>query len=222
MKKIITSALAALGIASSSQAAPVQTVDTKSIRFSMPTVAADQIDFVMPSKESFEGAPQFHEDEWRQLEFFPVARLQEIKQRLSDYKSFEQAHRTQYGWTEIYARRLVPSEVVAGSDAVVRVNSVVGAKLAPAPVLTTASRPLGQVAGGFTLSMGGGVFLYGLAREGEVVALGAMVERGGEDLKLTQAFAQLNKAYKLILVDWRSQLLLVSLAPSGDVDVWRP
>jgi hypothetical protein len=49
-----------------------------------------------------------------------------------------------------------------------------------------------------------------------------MVERGGEDLKLTQAFAQLSKVYKLILVDWRSQLLLVSVAPSGDVDVWRP
>jgi hypothetical protein len=70
--------------------------------------------------------------------------------------------------------------------------------------------------------MGGGVFLYGLAHKGQVVALGAMVERGGEDLKLTQAFAQLSKVYKLILVDWRSQLLLVSVAPSGDVDVWRP
>ncbi|MCC4591362.1 hypothetical protein LL974_09480 [Xanthomonas campestris pv. cannae] len=222
MKKIITSTLAALGRASSAQADPVQTVDAKSIRFSMPTVAADQIDFVMPTKESFEGAPQFHEDEWRQLEFFPVARLQEIKRRLAEYKSFELGHRTQYGWTEIYARRLAPSEVVAGDDAVAQVGRVVGAKLAPSPILTTASRPLGQVKGGFTLTIGGGVFLYGIASQGEVVALGAMVERGGEDLKLTHAFAQLNKTYKLILVDWRSQLVLVSLALSGNVDVWRP
>ncbi|MCW0371157.1 hypothetical protein [Xanthomonas sacchari] len=94
MKKIITSTLTALGRASSAQADPVQTVDAKSIRFSMPTVAADQIDFVMPTKESFEGAPQFHEDEWRQLEFLPVARLQEIKRRLAEYKSFELGHRT--------------------------------------------------------------------------------------------------------------------------------
>ncbi|WP_267086911.1 hypothetical protein [Xanthomonas sacchari] len=112
--------------------------------------------------------------------------------------------------------------MVAGDDAVAQVGRVVGAKLAPSPILTTASRPLGQVKGGFTLTIGGGVFLYGIASQGEVIALGAMVERGGEDLKLTHAFAQLNKTYKLILVDWRSQLVLVSLALSGDVDVWRP
>lgn len=55
----------------------------------MPTVAADSIDYVLPTKESFQGAPQFHEDEWAQLEFFPKARLGEIQKMLKEYKSFE-------------------------------------------------------------------------------------------------------------------------------------
>lgn len=222
MKKIIASALAAFGLASSAQQSEVQTVDGKSVRFSMPTVAADQIELVMPTKESFEGAPQFHEDQWRQLEFFPSARIREIKERLSEYKSFERTHRTQYGWTKIYARQLGPSQVVGGHDAVSHISRTLDAKLVPAPILTTSSQPLGQVKAGFTLEIGGGVLLYGLAGQGEVTVLGAMVEQGGDDLKLTQAFAKLNETYKLVLVDWRSQMLLVSVATSGDVDVWRP
>ncbi|WP_019915973.1 hypothetical protein [Methyloversatilis discipulorum] len=222
MKKLITSALAALGVASSAQAAQVETVDVKSIRFTMPTVAADQIEFVMPTKESFDGSPQFHEDEWRQLEFFPAERLAEIKQKLSEYKVFERAHRTPNGWTEIYARRLGYSNVISGKGALAQVEQAVGGKRNPAPILTTTSRPLGQVKGGFTLGLNGGVFLYGLTNDGGVGVLAAMVERGGDDTQLTRAFTTLNRAYKLILVDWRSQMLLVSVAPSGELNVWRP
>lgn len=222
MKKLLTSALAALGMASSSQAAPVETVDAKAIRFTMPTVAADQIEFVMPTKESFDRAPQFHEDEWRQLEFFPVARLAEIKQKLSEYKVFEQTHRTSHGWTEIYARRLGSSDVLLGKGAVAQIAQALSAKQINAPILTTTSRPLGQVKGGFTVSLKGGVFLYGLTSESGVGALAAMVERGGDDTQLTRAFSVLSKAHKLILVDWRAQMLLVSVAPSGELNVWRP
>lgn len=222
MKKLITSTLAALGMASSSHAAQVETIEAKAIRFTMPTVAADQIEFVIPTKESFEGAPQFHEDEWRQLEFFPGARLAEIKQKLSEYKVFEQARRTPHGWTETYARRLGWSEVLSSKGAVAQIAETVRAKQVPSPILTTTSRPLGQVKGGFTLGLQGGVFLYGLTSEGGVGVLAAMVERGGDDTQLTRAFAALHKAYKLILVDWRSQMLLVSVAPSGELNVWRP
>lgn len=222
MRKLLASAIAALAMASSSQAAPVETVDVKTIRFTMPTVAADLIEFVVPTKESFAGAPQFHEDEWRQLEFFPAARLVEIKRKLSELKAFEQAHRSPPGWSEIYARRLHPTVVLPGKGSVARIAQTVGAKHVGAPILTTASRPLGQVKGGFTLGLAGGVFLYGLTGDSGVGVLAAMVRPDGDDMELVRAFSALHQAHGLILVDWRFQMLLVSVAPSGALDVWRP
>lgn len=223
MKKLIPAMLAALGIgAATTHAAQVQQVDPKTIRYSMPTVAADSIEFVMPTKESFEGAPQFHEDEWCQLEFYPSARLSEVKRLLVEYKAFELKHRVEHGWTDIYARRIQRSTFVASSSAVDRVAKSIGAANAPAPILITTSSPLGQVKSGFSLRLPGSVLLYGLANEQGINTLAAMVERGGDDLQLTKAFASLNKQTGLVLVDWRSQMVLVSSDPDGGISVWRP
>ena len=223
MKKLLSTLLTSLGIASSAQAAPpVVTVDPKTIRFTMPTVAADEIEFVMPTKETFTDAPQFHEDEWCQLEFYPANRLQEVKRLLTEFKAFELRHRTQYGWNEIYARRIARSTIVAGGDAIASVRNAVSAKQLPSPILTTTSNPLGQVKGGFSLSLPGSVLIYGLSSPVGISALGASVSRGGNDSQLTTAFVALNKSNRLILIDWRSQMILVSVASTGEVDVWRP
>ena len=220
MKKIIAAALASIGVGASAQAAPpTATLDTKAVRFSMPTVAAEEIQFVMPTPESFEGAPQFHEDDWRQIEFFPPSRLAEIKARLAEYKSFEAKHRTKFGWTDVYARKL-PRAPVLGSSAIAELGSLLSATKLPSPILTTASRPLGQVKDGYTLRVSGSVFLYGIASSDGVMSLAALVD--GDDSPLTKAFLTLNKKYQLMLVDWRSQMLLVSTTPAGQVNVWRP
>lgn len=64
MKRILFIFLAVFGANAMTHAEPpIRTIDSKSIRFTMPTVAADDIQFVMPTKESFEGALQFHEGE---------------------------------------------------------------------------------------------------------------------------------------------------------------
>jgi len=52
------------------------------------------------------------------------------------------------------------------------------------------------------------------------MSLAALVD--GDDSPLTKAFLTLNKKYQLMLVDWRSQMLLVSTTPAGQVNVWRP
>ena len=69
MKKIFASILAAVGISANAQAHS-EMVDVNSIIYSMPTISGDEIEYVVPTKESFDGAPEFHEDEWAQLEFF--------------------------------------------------------------------------------------------------------------------------------------------------------
>jgi hypothetical protein len=197
-------------------------INPKTIRFTMPTVAADDIRFVMPTKESFEGAPQFHEDEWCQPEFFPLSMLAEIQRMLSEYKAFEKKNRTQYGWNEIYARRIKRSAVIGGGDAVNEIAETVNATQLPAPILTTASSPLGQVKDGFTLELPGSVTLYGLRTAQNVSMLGAIVAHGGDNSQLTKVFAALAKKHQLILVDWRAQQVLVSVSDAGGINAWHP
>jgi len=223
MKKLLASAFAALGIANGAQAAPPpQDVDPRTMRFSMPTVAADDIQFVMPTRETFEIAPQFHEDEWSQIEFFPASRLAEIKARLTEYKAFEKNHRTPNGWTDIYARRITRSPVIPGSNAVAELANLVHASILPAPILTTTSRALGQVKSGYTLQLPGEIMLYGMASDLGLQSLGALVERDGNDQSLAATFEVLNKNYGLVLADWRSQIVFVNTNSQGAIDVWRP
>lgn len=109
MKKILTAVLGALGVTSINvEAEPpkVVSVPVESIRFSMPTISLDSVEFDMPTPSSFKGAPQFHEDEWAQLEFFPRTRISEVQQLLKKLKSFEAENRIQYGWKQIYKREL--------------------------------------------------------------------------------------------------------------------
>ncbi len=222
-KKILFTILTVFGAnAMAPTEPPIQTIDAKDLRFSMPTVAADDIHFVMPTKESFEGAPQFHEDEWCQLEFFPQDRLAEIQKLLNSYKIFEQKNRIQYGWKEIYARRINRRAILQGAEALNTIAKSIQAKVQPAPILTTSSRPLGQVKDGFTLELPGTVLLYGLRTPQGVSALGAIVAHGGDNSQLTKAFIALSKQHKLILVDWRAQQVLVAVNEKGQINVWQP
>ncbi len=217
MKRFLTSLLAVIGVSSAPQAATkIETVDTKSIRYSMPTVAADSIEYVLPSKDSFQGAPQFHEDEWAQLEFFPKSYLSEIQKMLREFKSFEKENRTQYGWNKIYARQISRMSILPAGASLKEFGTVI-----PAPILFASSKPLGQVKDGFSIKLGENAQLYGITNAKGTTVLAAHLA-GADDLLLTKAFTTINRKYGLILVDWRQQLVLVSVASTGEIDVWRP
>lgn len=217
--------LAALWVLSLSHAAmaapPVTTVDPRNIGFTMATIAADKLQFEAPTAQSSAGAPQFHEDEWRQIEFFPAARLPELQTRLKEFKAFEQQNRVPQGWKNIYARRMAGTPL-AGTPGPKEVAALLQGNMAPAPILSTTSAPLGQVKGGFTIRLTGSVFLYGIADGATVTSLAAMVERGGDERVLTAAFIRLYTQYKLVLVDWRGQMMLTSVEPNGELGIWRP
>jgi len=222
LKKLILISLAAGGLGNAAMGAPpVTTAAPQTIGFTMPTIAADVLQFEAPTASSSAGAPKFHEDEWRQIELFPAARLPELQNRLKDFKLFEQQNRVQYGWKDIYARRIAGAPL-AGTSGPKEIASLLQGTIAPAPILTTASAPLGQVKGGFTIRLAGSVFLYGVADGSTVNLLAAMVERGGDERVLTDAFTRLYKQYKLVLVDWRGQMVLTSVEPNGELGIWRP
>jgi hypothetical protein len=217
MKRLLASLLAAIGASSAPQAATkVETVDINSVRYSMPTVAADSIEYALPTKESFQGAPQFHEDEWAQLEFFQKSRLPEVQKMLKEFKSFERENRTQYGWNKIYARKMSRTSILPAVASLKDLGTIL-----PAPILVTSSKPLGQVKNGFSVKLGENAYLYGLT-DGKGATVLAAHLAGADDMLLTRAFTTLNRKHGLILVDWRQQLVLISVTTAGEIDVWRP
>ncbi|NQD38578.1 hypothetical protein HPT27_16260 [Permianibacter sp. IMCC34836] len=222
MKKLVASLLAAIGMSSMPQAAEkIENVDINKIRYTMPTVAADQIEYGVPTKESFQGAPQFHEDEWAQLEFFPGSRLPEIQKLLKEYKLFEKANRTKNGWLKIYSRQITREQITPITISPMVISNETSSQLLPAPILVTASKPLGQVKDGFSLLLGTNAYLYGQVNSKGISVLGAYLA-GADDMMLSRAFATLNKKHGLILVDWRQQFILISVAENGEFNVWQP
>jgi len=201
---------------------PHASVDPREVCYSLPTIAADNLRFVEPTPESFEGAPQFHEDEWSQLEFYPAHRLTEVQQSLSQYKAFEAKHRAAQGWTDIYVRSTHRDVVIPSASAVETTAGLTHADVCSAPILFTASNPLGQVENGFGLQLSGGLLLYGISNSHGITTLAARVETESAHYELTQAFTTLYRQFQLALVDWQSQQLLVSASPDGNINVWSP
>ena len=223
MKKLLASALALVGISAGAQAQPtLQAVDPKSIGFTTPTLSNDLADLDpisgRPSKEDL----VFHEDEWAQVEFLRADQLPAIKKTLGEFKSFEVAHRTKYGWTDVFVRRLPREVLVAGDGALQHLHGVLGVMPGPAAILFSSNTVTGRVRSGASFDLGGNIVLYTAPARSGVLVLGANVGRNPDDSRLMSAFAKLSASDRLVLVDWRQQLVLTAMTPDGRVDAWRP
>ena len=221
--KFILKILASLGIVPPQpQKRGLHKIDPSKVLASMPTVSADEIQFELPTQKSFEGAPQFHEDEWCQIEFFHKDRLGEIQETLHEYKAFEEKHRTKNGWREIYARRIKREIMVFGDNAITDLASSVDGKILPSPILTITSSPLGQVKNGFSLDIATSVLLYGVNDIQGINTLGAKFNSDGDNSKLAFLFIEIYKKYGLIMVDWPAQQILWSVSDDENIRVWNP
>lgn len=217
MKKFIAGLMAAVGM-STNAGQTIEEVDVNSILYSMPTISGDAIEYQIPDEKTFEGAPQFHEDEWCQLEFFTKSRLEEMQQKLTEYKAFESKNRTESGWKEIYVRNILRNKFSLSINSLAAIE---GSKVQPAPILTTASRPLGQVKNGFTISLGEGALLYGIEQDDKLISLAATVYSDEGNQALTSTFMALDNLENLILVDWRGQMIITG-GSDGKLGVWKP
>lgn len=195
-------------------------VDPRTIQFSMSTLAND----APPLDDSDVDTNNLaiHEDEWRQTEFFPASRLSELQQKLSELKAFEAANRRTSGWARVYSRDLASVPVVEGDDALQSVAASVGAPLGAAPFFFTgANSIIGNLSGGFSLPLGPGAALYGTRNTTGIEILAASLQNA-DDRLLTDAFLALSRSHRLLLVDWRLQMMLVGTLASGDIAVWQP
>lgn len=197
----------------------METINTDNILYSMPTISGNKITYVMPTRKSFTNAPQFHEDEWCQLQFFHKSQLEDIKSILSEYKKFELSHRRKYGWSDIYVRKVNIDNIHVS---MVELTQILSTKTTPPPILTTSSKPLGQVKDGFSLRTKSGVLLYGIESNGKIKSLCSILESNTDNISLTKVFNKLNREKNLILVDWRQQFILVSVDSKDNINIWNP
>jgi hypothetical protein len=220
MRRLLGALSAFFGLTSAAQAADVQMMNPNDILMSIPTISED-LAALDDAGQVGEADLVFHEDDWTQVEFYDRARLEDIKAKLSEFKVFEQANRQKHGWKNVYVRKIARTPMIAGPDPVARLASLLGAKPAAAPVITSAGHVTGRVRNGFTLPLGGNITLYGFTEDSRIPVLGASVGAGADNLKLTGAFMKLSDAERLIMVDWRGQMILVG-AKDGTIEVWQP
>lgn len=197
-------------------AVPGKAVDPAKVLFSLPTISGDDIAF--EPAEPGDTDLVFHEDDWRQIEFFSKARAEELARTLSTLKIFA-AERSagSAGYRDIFARKLPAMPVLAGFEALERVFD---AKIGPGPILFHGDSVVtGRVKDSFSLALAGKVWLYGTR---DLSVLGAAMPPGADNEVLARAFVTLNRSDGLVLVDWRSQMLLVKVADDGNLEVWRP
>ena len=216
-------ALAALGSPAFAEQTP-QTMDPNKILFTVSTLSNDAAPVTPLKGKAGATDAVFHEDDWRQIEFFPASREQEIRQALMALAAFEREQKVPGGgWKKVYVRKLPAQPVVIGAAALGTLAKDLGVAVKPGPVVNQGPDTiLGRVAHGFSLPVGRGVALYGFSDASGVPVLGAHVEEGAEDDALTNAFVKLNAKHHLILVDWRAHLLLSGIAKDGSFISWRP
>ena len=223
MKNIFTSLLAFARISDSAQSAQMpQTLDPKSIIFSVPTLSNDIAPTELVKYSPTAADLVFHEDEWSQIEFLPESQLPEVQRLLTEYKPFEQQHRLEYGWREVYVRKINRISVTQNTTPLKQLETTLGVTSQPAPFLSSSGSVLGQVQNGFSFLVGSGITLYGYVSGQSIPVLGVIVENNSDNMALINTFVTLNAESGLILVDWISQQVLVSVTASGQVDVWQP
>jgi hypothetical protein len=200
----------------------IQSVNPKTLLFSIPTLADD-----LPALGPIDKPPSrsdvvLGEDDWAQLEFFPRAARAVVEQQLTELKTFENANRKASGWKKVYVRKIQRSAVIDKPNPLQHLESVLGAKAGGAAFIAAATAFAGRVKSGFTFDLGGNIQLYGYAAPYGVPVLAASVGANADNMKLASAFMRLHKSDGLMLVDWRAQLLLVGVTPDGNIETWKP
>lgn len=223
MKGVFDKLLSAVGLSRSvANGQDIQTIDPSKILYTVPTISDDLAPLEKVELPLASSALVLHEDDWCQVEFFTAARLPELKRTLTEYKAFEARSRTSSAWKNVYVRRIERTPVLAGEDPRKRLSVLVKADLGAAPILYVSDSITGQVVHGFSMSLGGNIWLYGYVSAEGIPVLAASVGSDPDDQVLVSAFAQLRREAGLVLVDWKQQLVLVGVDASGTIEIWRP
>lgn len=162
--------------------------------------------------------PRVDIDEWRQLEFFAANQIDELKALLA--KQREIAISVAADEVEPLAPKVSRQLLLAGAEALQRLEATIGVKVGPTPTLTNHSGPVGTLRNGFSFAIARDITLYGMADASGIWSLAATLDSDIEELALTRVFHRLHIEAGLLFVDWRAWSMLVGAYENSDVEVW--
>jgi hypothetical protein len=199
-----------------------QALNPGKILFSVATLAGDLAALEPIDRPPKQSDVVLGEDDWSQLEFLPNASLATAQRHLSELKAFEQANRKATGWRNVYVRKMQRTPVLIAADPVRHVQEVLHTNVDGPPFITASGTISGRIQRGFTFNLGGNTHLYGYLIGTTMPVLAASVGPKADNMKLATAFMRLHQSDKVMLVDWRAQLLLVGVNANGNIETWRP
>ena len=200
----------------------VQPMNPSKILFSVPTLAGDIANLEPIDRPPTRGDVVISEDDWSQLEFYPQSALTTVQGHLTELKTFAEANRKGSGWRKVYVRKIERSLVITAADPIRHLEKLLGVKAGAPPFIIASSAIAGRIGNGFSFDLGGNTQLYGYLANNGIPVLAASVGAKADNMKLATAFMRLHQSDKVMLVDWRAQLLLVGVSPDGNIQTWRP
>lgn len=205
--------------AESGDSGEIREVDPKTILFSVPTLANE-----LPPLEPATAEPDgpycyFHEDDWLQIELLPRETVNGVQSLVSEFKAFEEHHRTESGWRNVFVRHHTFSEDLPSRFTL----DAISEKFAPAlmgELYLISSGYAMRVVGGFSFELEDKVWLYGHAVDGAVQSLGFAIGAENAHNTMVETFDKLSTISPLILVDWRAMLIVIE-PERGSYRVWQ-
>jgi hypothetical protein len=169
--------------------------------FSLPTICDLYPPLAEAPHQPAQGEIVLHEDDWRQIEFVPEEDREYIEQQFIQHRRFRAQKRRGAGYTEIIVR---PEHRVEFPRLGVPL-----AALRDALELSSWERlsinwegSAWEVQGGFAVSLGHEVVLYGYAAQNVVQQLGLLVPVHEPSISCPETIERVGRFVKADLVDW--------------------
>lgn len=188
----------------------VETVDPKSILFSLPSICNSALPECV-RVENPDGIPVLHEDDWRQCEFVTVNHETDISAELSDIRSIHvNSTTTSGGWKAIHVRKRIanplPEKITWHM-----VTACIACPITPIPSIAFSAsgwsgagptaKTVDRVRNAVVAQFDDGVLIWGNDTAGELSTLCVEnIEKASP--KTIQALQQLSDTLSLVFVHW--------------------
>ena len=169
--------------------------DPEDLLFSLPTIWHE---WPAEDVEADGSEIVFHEDHWRQIEFFHESFHDVVAGELKAVEHIHASSREGAGFREIHVRTQ-PKHPLDGST--LTADSLLSLEFDVTVPIRCDGHGV-RIKGGFACRLPAGWFLYGAATNQRVEALGILVDDGALPQATVAALESLAAAHDLLLVDW--------------------
>ncbi|MCH8806428.1 MAG: hypothetical protein IH986_10110 [Planctomycetes bacterium] len=212
---------------SSPTSGAVNFVDPSQVMYTLPTICDRLAPVEAPTDTPTKGDLILHEDDWRQIEFVPLADSGYISSQLGELRQFKIDHKIGFGFSSIFVRPDHPTAFGKLSLRLTDLSSALGVGsgnlFISEPTIFPPIGSVGHVSGGFSFRIDDNFNIYGFHRDGSVQSLGITIdvyEAGSPDIdKVSTALRKIRNLVEVNIVDWY-QGTMVAPDSLSEIKAW--